>query len=1095
VASGVDQIPPDVLKLHQHLTLTVDIMFVNNLPFLITKSRGLQFTTVEFLPNRQTATVNSMLQKVLHFYAARGLIVDAIYADHEFEVLRPWHPILNTTAADEHVPDIERHIRTVKESTRSTYRMLPFRRLPRIVLIHLVKNAVFWLNALPTNDGVTRQYSPRYLLTGQHVHASKHAVLPFGAYVQTHEAHDNDMEQRTLSCICLGPTGNIQGGHWFMSLTSGERIVRHRWTELPMPRDAITRINHIGQRQRMPSTITYSNRHGQEFTDTVDQTNDDVSITSDSDDDTYSQPSASDSDSVFSADSSDSDDDDSSSVSSDTSTDSDVSDDDAASAATDAFDNPPPPPPFHPPDPPANQGVDNPGVGDYDNPGVGDYDLHDPVDNQNRDEDEQGDDSEDESNNGDNNDDNASINDANEENEAIENEISAPTETEMFRIATEQGRANAAVPDATRPRRNVRPSRYDDFNYAFFDYMRNCAGATMSDKQFVHAFVTAQMSAKKGLQVFREEGASALMKELTQVVTMEVMSGCHAHELTREQKRRALRYLMFLKEKRCGRIKGRGCIDGRKQRLWKNKEDTTSPTVSIEALLLSCMIDAREERDVATIDIPVAFMQAFIDELVHVKFDGELIDLICQVDPSLSKFVTMENGKRVLYTKLNKALYGTVQASRLFWERLSTFLVEDNGFERNPYDFCVVNKIVDGKQMTIVWYVDDLKISHVDPSVVGNMIDVLKAEFGQKLDLTVRRGKIHEYLGLRLDFSNRGKVVMTMFDYISELVKETPDDLFKGPARSPASNYLFHVNPKAKKLDDDAAVLFHHLTAKLLYLSKRTRPDLLTAVSFLCTRVQSPDVDDWKKLGRCLTYLRDNADLPYTLAMDGPCFIRWWVDASYGVHPDMKSHTGATMSMGRGCVYAMSRRQKLNTRSSTEAELVGVNDAMSMILWTRRFLEGQGYTVTDNVLYQDNQSAMLLEKNGKMSSSKRTRHLDIRFFFVTDNVNQKNLRIEYCPTDSMLGDFFTKPLQGTKFITQRDEILGITPLSPIPPSSVRKECVEQSESSITSSGDNVTNYADESNENASWTEVVSKKKKKTDVSSRRSRNTFFSVVG
>jgi hypothetical protein len=174
------------------------------------------------------------------------------------------------------------------------------------------------------------------------------------------------------------------------------------------------------------------------------------------------------------------------------------------------------------------------------------------------------------------------------------------------------------------------------------------------------------------------------MKELTQVVTMEVMSGCHVHELTREQKRRALRYLMFLKEKSCGRIKGGGCIDGRKQRLWKNKEDTTSPTVSIEALLLSCMIDAREERDGATIDIiPVAFMQAFIDELVHVKFDGELIDLICQVDPSLSKFVTMENGKRVLYTKLNKALYGTVQASRLFWERLSTFLVENNGLERN----------------------------------------------------------------------------------------------------------------------------------------------------------------------------------------------------------------------------------------------------------------------------------------------------------------------------------------------------------------------------------------------------------------------------
>jgi hypothetical protein len=95
-------------------------------------------------------------------------------ADHEFEPLRAWHPTLNTTAANEHVSEIERHIRTIKDSTRSTYRMLPFRHLPRIVLIHLIKNAVFWLNALPTNDGITRTYSPRYVMTGQHVQASKH---------------------------------------------------------------------------------------------------------------------------------------------------------------------------------------------------------------------------------------------------------------------------------------------------------------------------------------------------------------------------------------------------------------------------------------------------------------------------------------------------------------------------------------------------------------------------------------------------------------------------------------------------------------------------------------------------------------------------------------------------------------------------------------------------------------------------------------------------------------------------------------------------------------------------------------------------------
>jgi hypothetical protein len=126
-----------------------------------------------------------------------------------------------------------------------------------------------------------------------------------------------------------------------------------------------------------------------------------------------------------------------------------------------------------------------------------------------------------------------------------------------------------------------------------------------------------------------------------------------------------------------------------------------------------------------------------------------------------------------------------------------------------------------------------------------------------------------------------------------------------------------------------------------------------------------------------MRYLRDTADMPLTLRADSLSKIRWWVDASYGVHPDCRSHTGATMSLGSGSVFSKSTKQKLNTRSSTEAELVGVNDAMSMILWTRLFLEAQGVEVTDNVIYQDNQSTMLLAKNGRQSSGKNTRHLEI----------------------------------------------------------------------------------------------------------------------
>ena len=130
--------------------------------------------------------------------------------------------------------------------------------------------------------------------------------------------------------------------------------------------------------------------------------------------------------------------------------------------------------------------------------------------------------------------------------------------------------------------------------------------------------------------------------------------------MTGQEKRAVLRYLMFLKQKRCGRIKARGCTGGHKQRIYKTKAETSAPTIHIESLFLSCIIDAMERRKVATVDVSGAFMQVNIDELLHVKLVGNLAKLLVRVDPSYKQFLTKENGKPVIYTKLDKALYGTL---------------------------------------------------------------------------------------------------------------------------------------------------------------------------------------------------------------------------------------------------------------------------------------------------------------------------------------------------------------------------------------------------------------------------------------------------
>jgi hypothetical protein len=214
-----------------------------------------------------------------------------------------------------------------------------------------------------------------------------------------------------------------------------------------------------------------------------------------------------------------------------------------------------------------------------------------------------------------------------------------------------------------------------------------------------------------------------------------------------------------------------------------------------------------------------------------------------------------------------------------------------------------------------------------------------------------------------------------------------------------------------------------------LYLVKRARPDASVAIAFLTTRVREPNVEDWSKLEHLVEYFKSTIEMPLILGSDSSGVLQWFVDASFAVHPNMRGHTGGGLTMGRGFPIITSTKQKLNTRSSTESELVGVDDMMPSILWTRQFLKEQGYNVKDNVIFQDNKSTMLLERNGKSSSSKRTKHINVRYFFITDRISKGEVRVEWCPTSEMIADFMSKPLQGALFKKFRDLIMGVTPLS------------------------------------------------------------------
>lgn len=260
-----------------------------------------------------------------------------------------------------------------------------------------------------------------------------------------------------------------------------------------------------------------------------------------------------------------------------------------------------------------------------------------------------------------------------------------------------------------------------------------------------------------------------------------------------------------------------------------------------------------------------------------------------------------------------------------------------------------------------------------------------------------------------------------MEGYVESIIAERKHD--RGAA-TPALEGLFDVDAESPKLDESSRERFHTVVMKIQYLAKRVRPDLLTASTFLNSRVQAPTEQDALKLDRVVDYLYSTRSLGIKLGgPKGVLSVTAYVDASYGVHHDFKSQTGSVISVGGGPVHVSASKQKLNSKSSTESELIGLSDSLSQVLWIRDFLIDQGYDLGPAIVKQDNQSTMIMANKG-ISTSERTRHIGIRYFWVKDRIESNEISLEYLETENMIADILTKPLQGSHFRRMRGLLLN-----------------------------------------------------------------------
>jgi Reverse transcriptase (RNA-dependent DNA polymerase) len=332
-----------------------------------------------------------------------------------------------------------------------------------------------------------------------------------------------------------------------------------------------------------------------------------------------------------------------------------------------------------------------------------------------------------------------------------------------------------------------------------------------------------------------------------------------------------------------------------------------------------------------------------MEDFTIMKFTGASVDILCEMKQKYKQFMIMENGTKAMYVRLVKAIYGCIQ-SALMWYQLFYLHLKEIGFKLNPYNPCVANKEINSKQCTIAWYVDDTKISHVDASIVTTIIEQLEQRFGK---MTVNWGKEHVFLGMKIVYKVRTAEI-TMCDYLEEAIIESGLNVTR-TAATPTCRDLFDIDEKGKPLKKREGKVFHSVVAKLLYVSIRVCQDVLLAISFLCTCISKSTTEDQAKLKRVLEYLKATLHYKYILGVGNMRKVQSWVDESYMVHLDMKSHTGGVMSFGIRGLTCKSGKQKLKTKSSTEAEVVGASDYLPNTMWTQMFLEEQGYKLDETI--------------------------------------------------------------------------------------------------------------------------------------------------
>lgn len=470
-------------------------------------------------------------------------------------------------------------------------------------------------------------------------------------------------------------------------------------------------------------------------------------------------------------------------------------------------------------------------------------------------------------------------------------------------------------------------------------------------------------------------------------------------ELPKDKKAIGSKWIFKVKPDSDGHIKSfkaRLVAQGFSQKFGSDYDLVFAPVIKQTTFRLLLSIAAKEQFIVRHLDAKTAFLNGELQETIYMK--------------QPPGFIVEEKENHVCL--LRRSIYGLKQSARV-WNKAIQQVLLDAGYIQSKNDPCLYVLTDEGKSCYVLIYVDDLIIASKYDKLLLECEKVLNAKFKIK-----NLGNIQNYLGLQINRNRNGSFSINQTAYILKTISDF------GLGEAKISDIPISVSYE-KGADSELLIdneKYRQLIGCLLYISVNTRPDISASVSILAQKVSSPNQEDWNELKRILKYLKGTANLSLLLGRsDSQSELIGYADANWAENRvDRKSNSGYVFKYLDGVVSWSCKRQTCVALSSTEAEFIALSEACKEAQWIRRILHDFNLPPSNpTTIFEDNQSCLKLIEEEKFSG--RSKHIDVRYYFVKDYVDKGVVYCTYCPTENMIADLLTKPLAAGRIKLLRAE--------------------------------------------------------------------------